>query len=500
MRGQEWIPSMRATRLQLVLVLCLSLFARATAQSPDSGDLQPLPPTPAEDVAQFDLTADQQQRLPTQAEWDSVLQRLSQLERELAESKAAAEATQTLPVQEPAKPAEKPAPAADDIEWEDLSNEKWTVKLGGHVQLDFVHWPDHSPSIPAFDYFEFRRLRLLADGTGFGVFDFRLQMDIEPEGGDGVSTPVTDVKDAYLTMNEVALFQRSRIGNFFVPFSLEQVTNDTNNIFMERSIPTQNIFSADREVGVASYGISAGQNFTWTFGTFLDGISESLKERINDNQGIRLGGRLTWLPYYDEPSKGRYLVHTGAGVLYTDPADDFARFRARPQVHEGPFLVDTGPLPANCFTTGNLEFATVWGPISFQSELFLSNLNLIGADPAILSGGYVYGSYFLTGENRIYERYGQHGAQFARNVPFSNFFLIPGGYGPGAWEMKARTSVLNLGEVDSGRYQDLTVGFNWYWTERIRIMFDWIHPWTSAEAVFGETQSDLIAMRFDFNW
>jgi hypothetical protein len=31
-------------------------------------------------------------------------------------------------------------------------------------------------------------------------------------------------------------------------------------------------------------------------------------------------------------------------------------------------------------------------------------------------------------------------------------------------------------------------------------MFDWIHPVTTGSTVFGETESDLLAMRFDFNW
>lgn len=60
-------------------------------------------------------------------------------------------------------------------------------------------------------------------------------MTLEPESvGDSpvgmVTTP--EVKDADLSMNKIPLLGRMRIGNFFVPFSLEQVTNDTNNIFM----------------------------------------------------------------------------------------------------------------------------------------------------------------------------------------------------------------------------------------------------------------------------
>ena len=52
----------------------------------------------------------------------------------------------------------------------------------------------------------------------------------EPESGDGVTTPVLDVKDAYFSVNELPGNSRWRIGNFFVPFSLEQVTNDTMKV------------------------------------------------------------------------------------------------------------------------------------------------------------------------------------------------------------------------------------------------------------------------------
>jgi phosphate-selective porin OprO/OprP len=369
------------------------------------------------------------------------------------------------------------------------------------MQLDSINWASASPTIPESNYIEFRRLRLLADGVGYGVYDFRIQIDIEPEGGEGVTTPVVEMKDAYLTMHELPIaFQRFRIGNFFVPFGLEQVTNDTNNLFLERSIPTAGIFTADREVGVALYGASDDLNWTWTTGFFADNVNEALKELQDDNQGQRISGRLTHLLYYDEPSNGRYLVHTGAGVLLTHDRDDTVRFRARPQIHEGPFLIDTGNMPADYYQIGNLEFATVWGPWSLQSEAFYTNtdLNLGGSTPAW--GMYIHSSYFLTGENRIYERFGQHGAQFARNVPYSNFFWVDGGCGPGGWEVKGRWSNLTLKDYGAGEYNDFTFGFNWYWSDRIRVMFDWIHPFTTAATVYGETQSDIIAMRFDFNF
>ncbi len=388
--------------------------------------------------------------------------------------------------------------------WQDMSTDKWTVKLGGHVQLDYINWANADPAIPGTeDYFEFRRLRLVADGTGYGQCDFRLQMTLEPEtvGTSPAGTVVSpDVKDAYFSMNEIPGLGRIRIGNFFVPFGLEQVTNDTNNIFMERSIPTQGIFTADREVGIALYNCSDDQSVTWASGVFFDSISEGLKERIDDNQGYRVSGRVTWLPFYDEPSNGRYLIHTGAGILHTDDQDNKVSFRARPQIKEGPRIIDSGALDADRYTTGNLEFAAVGGPVTLQSEAFLSSVDMISGGAQTTHGGYAHLSYFLTGENRVFERFGQHGAQFGRNVPTSNFFIVPGAISPGAWELKTRYSHLNLDQFNKGQYNDLTSGFNWYWSDRTRVMFDWIHPVTTGATVYGETTSDLLAMRFDFSW
>jgi phosphate-selective porin OprO/OprP len=467
------------------------LLAQASEDADDDPALQPLPP-PADVMDQEFSTQPYNMPTPVDADLQNILGRLDALEKASAPKNPDVNAD-----------LKKEFDENDGTgKWTDLSGDKWAVKLGGQVQIDSINWANvENPPVPAFNYFEFRRARLAADGVGYGVYDFRLQVEIEPEGEDTVTTPVTVIRDAYLSMNEIPLIDRWRIGNFFVPFSLEQVTNDTNNLFLERSIPTQGIFSADRELGMAVYTVNDAKDFTYTTGIFVDSLSEAIKERIDNNQGQRISNRITYLPYYDEPSNGRYLVHTGGGVLYTHDQDQLARFRARPQIHEGPFLIDTGNFPARSYTTGNIELATVWGPLSVQSEMFLSSVDRINDDEATISGAYVYFSYFLTGENRVYERYGQHGAQFGRIVPFSNFFLVPGGSGPGAWELKGRWSNLTLTELDSGQYNDFTFGLNWYWSDRVRTEFEWIHPVTRfGTTPYGPQTADIIGLRFDFNF
>ena len=438
------------------------------------------------------------------AEFDRMKRRLDQLEQadkkrtETDQKKKADEANKK---DEEKKKKEADSRKAED--WQDLSADKWNVKLGGHIQMEEILWPSASDSIQgAQNYFEFRRLRLVADGQGYGVYDFRLQMTLEPpvvaEAQPGQLIP--EVKDAYFSINEIPLIGRARIGNFFVPFGLEQVTNDTNNVFLERSIPTQGIFTPDREVGIAAYNCTEDQRATISYGIFLDSISESLKERIDDNQGYRISGRGTWLPYYDESSNGRYLVHTGMGVLYTQDQDGVIRVRARPEIHEGPRLIDSGNLAAGSAVVGNLEGAIVWGQFTLQSEAYLAQVNRFNGPNNMLHGAYLHGSWFLTGENRVYERFGQHGAQFGRPMVYTNVFATPGGLGLGAWELKSRISYLSLNDVHKGVLTDYTVGCNWYWSERVRIMCDWIHPITTASTVFGATTSNILGLRFDFNW
>lgn len=149
--------------------------------------------------------------------------RIEQLEKERAAEKAkAASGTKTgasgdKPKEEK-KDDKKDASAASKAadEWLDLSTEKWDVKLGGHVQMDFVTWANADPAIQGDqNYFEFRRLRLAADGKGYGVYDFRLQMTLEPESIAEQTSATPEVKDAYFSINEIPLLGRWRIGNFF---------------------------------------------------------------------------------------------------------------------------------------------------------------------------------------------------------------------------------------------------------------------------------------------
>ncbi len=69
--------------------------------------------------------------------------------------------------------------------WTDTHTEKWKHKWGGRVMLDWVNWADQQGTLAPVggqNYVEFRRLRFFCSGKGYGVFDYKLQVDFEPEG------------------------------------------------------------------------------------------------------------------------------------------------------------------------------------------------------------------------------------------------------------------------------------------------------------------------------
>ena len=388
-------------------------------------------------------------------------------------------------------------------EWKEVGNEKWSSKFGGRIMGDTVMYASQdAASLAAYgdqqNFFEIRRMRMFMSGKGYGVYDYKLQLDFDSEH--------VTMKDAYVGIHEVPLLSYLRFGNFKEPFSLEELTSSKYITFMERSLPI-GVFSPSRHIGMASYRHTESENATLAFGVFFNDIDQKEKQRVDDAQGVDLAIRTTWLPYYG--CDGRSLLHFGGGYLYRDDRNDSFRFRSRPEVHNGSRFVDTGDLALRDFQTLNAEAAIVYGPFSAQTELFYTQTNGIGATGDMdLYGGYVMASYFLTGENRPYKR---STGTFDRVKPFTNFWIVSTGSGPsagwGAWELATRYSFLDLrgpavGATNNpGQLGDLTVGLNWYWNPYTRMMFNWIHAYGDLDRTPGVTNNtDILAMRLQVDF
>jgi len=99
------------------------------------------------------------------------------------------------------------------------------------------------------------------------------------------------------------------------------------------------------------------------------------------------------------------------------------------------------------------------------------------------SGGYIQASYFLTGENRQYDkRLGRLASNYVSGGPHTPFWLVRDedgrfNHGLGAWELAAKWSRLDLnnGVVKGGILDNLSLGVNWHLNNNLRVQFMYLH-------------------------
>jgi len=363
-----------------------------------------------------------------------------------------------------------------------------SVKVGGRIQADWAMFDQSESNRGIYgdwgDRCEFRRARIFVKGDAFHVIDYKFQMDFadNPSVYTG-SNQSTSFKDVYITLKELPLLGHVRIGHYKEPFGLDQLTSAKYITFMERSLCDENTIIPGRNTGIMVFDHSENERLTWAIGAFKSVMGAEPPIRKNEYEGgTALTMRGTILPWYDEGSGGRGLVHIGGAYSYRDLDDDEIRLKMTPESHLGETILDTGNIAADYWQIAGGELAFVYGPFSIQSECFGGWVHPEGGGSDIqFNGCYVYVSYFLTGEHR---RYKLSNGVFDRIKPHENFFRVrdENGYvqmGKGAWEIAYRYSTLDLmdGPVANrgGLARDHTLGLNWYLNPYTRVMWNYVN-------------------------
>ncbi len=409
-------------------------------------------------------------------------------------------------------------------EWIETKGQPLSLRWGGRIHSDWATWADDSQFTGGqSDYIEFRRLRLMAAGEGYGVYFYQLELEFAPEGRLAPQTDIqtdtsglvsggVELKDAYLGMRDVAGLGTVKVGHYFTPIGLDGQTSSNSLTFLERSFASR--FLPGREYGLSASNHTVEQDITWSYGIFAYEMRENLRAIENDNQGYRLIGRVTATPFYDQASEGRSMMHTGLGYAFSRPrvVDDPLRptegirpveFNARAEIHRGETLISTGTLDTASFHTTATELAWVHGPLSLQNEFIWTSLDDTTLGMMNFYGTYTQASYFLTGEHRPYDR--RQGV-FDRLVPLENAWFVPTPRGTsagwGAWEVAARWSYMDLSAVNDQQLNDITVGMNWYLNPHSRLMFNWVHPiaLNSVVSDLETAEGDALSARFQVDF
>jgi phosphate-selective porin OprO/OprP len=388
-----------------------------------------------------------------------------------------------------------------------------THKFRGRVDADavwFAQDEDHRATVGDIqDGADFRRARIGVEGLLFENVGYVLEMDFAGSGRPSFT-------DVYVTITDLPCLGNVRIGHFKEFYSLEQLTSARFVTFMERSTMDQ-AFVPARNLGIGAFNTYAEDMGTWGVGVFKT-ASDEFGDDVGDNGENSVTGRLTYLPFYDEGSGGRYLAHVGGAYSFRDADQvagvDTVSFAAQPEVRmrtsstgiggsgEGslPNFVSTGAILAEHYHLLGAEAAMVWGPLSVQAEYTAAIVNPeVGSEPTF-HGCYVFASYFLTGENRVYNR--KSGA-FDRVRPLENAFWFCTDEGVcsgwGAWEIAGRYSWIDLSDeaIDGGTMSEFTFGVNWYLNPYFKIMANYIH----SDLDRGDSgDCDIFAMRAHIDW
>jgi phosphate-selective porin OprO and OprP len=386
------------------------------------------------------------------------------------------------------------------------------IAPSGRIQFDAANFTQNDASFDQFGNVQnavgFRRARIALLGE-YETIDYIVEMDF---ANRGVNSEVnqkdqsTAFKDVFIQMRELPVLGNVRVGHFKECFGLEDLTSDNYTTFMERSLDDEGAFCPGRNNGIMAYNWTEEQNATWAIGAFTNATGyDQPPTFVYDNWGLDMASRVTYLPWYDEGSGGRGLLHTGCGYVYRSAPDGTMGLAARPECAFAPSVVSLKLTDLNNLQVANAEAALVYGPLSVQSEFFGATANRQTVTSNTFYGTYVFVSYFLTGEHRPYNR--KLGV-FDRVKPYENFFRVRTCddqvvTGRGAWEVAYRFSYIDmlddLTTKGAGLATDHTIGLNWYLNPYTKVMLNYVHSIDTYNKAVGDRISggtmDIVEMR-----
>ena len=365
-----------------------------------------------------------------------------------------------------------------------LDDNPFSMKLGGRVYLDTVHYFNDKNNL-GDNGIGLRTLQVDMAGKLTQYWAYRFSLAGFTSGGrvDSSGVQLDDAYFRYLGFDRVVL----TLGQQTEPFSLEQQTSSLNITFMERALP--NAFAPGSTLGASA--ATGGEKWFAIGGFFSRQLSDG------KDQGS-LGRGFTGYVSGDPIQNDYGTIHLGTSFSYRvvgDQRDIFFRYRPESGITDVRF-VNTGVIPGTeSLTRWGIDIAGIFGPWSIQGEYMDTTVGRKSDfDDVGFHGWYTFLSWFPTGETRNYLENGVFGGI----DPINDY---------GAVELAVRFSSIDLTDKDitGGSEQNVTFGVNWYIHRQLRVMFNYIHVNTDENAnddgsVEGNDSPHVVQMRFQANF
>jgi phosphate-selective porin OprO/OprP len=366
-------------------------------------------------------------------------------------------------------------------------DEEFSFGLRGMSQVDGMLFARPTPGIDTSSGFYNPRSRIYFEGVATQpiTWEFSFQNFYD----------TVQLLDAYVNFNYDPRFQ-VQIGRYKNPFGYEWYRIHIWDLMApERSVWSNN-FEANRRFGVMAHGDLAEQRIEYAVGSF-DTQRNSFRA-FNSRQDLM--AFVNFKPFYprEEGFLLRDLQFGGScdvgnenqspvpAVLRTEPSPSGAAIDSTAANNAAglPFLaLNPTVLEKGVRALWEAHLAWYYGGLSLVSAIEGGHESYAKSAAARsvhvpVNGWFVQSAYILTGET-IRDR--------TLLQPLRPFDLRKGRLGPGAWEVSARYSRLDLGsQIFTAGLADpklwtrdvdmVDVGANWYLNQFLKVYFDWEHP------------------------
>ena len=355
------------------------------------------------------------------------------------------------------------------------ADSNFVFSLKGVIQVDSrTYFSDGA--IKNNDGFLLRRARSIFQGTLYRDFDFKFTPDF---GGSSVQ-----IFDAYGNYR-YAPWAQLRTGKFKTPEGLEQLQEDVNTAFNERSLVTDLV--PNRDVGLQLWGDIDGGVLSYAAGVFNGvGDAQNSSNTAFENE-VEFAGRLFAQPFKNSDLTA--LQGFGFGVAGTSE-NGTSNAKDLPSTTGGtlPGYATEGQQQFFAYNATTVANGEHWR-LSPQGYYYYGPFNLLGeyaiSDQAVRNtttgsradlqntAWEVTGGWILTGEK----------ASFTGVAPLHPFNPHSGEWG--AFQLVGRYSELNIDSAAFNTFANSTTsasaaqawsaGLNWYLNKNIRLNTSFTH-------------------------
>lgn len=390
------------------------------------------------------------------------------------------------------------------------------IAITSRLHFDYASYnyrPNTAATTPQFlaDGVNARRARVGVMGTFARDWDFGLILD-----GGGTTDGAASLNQAYISYRGFRSFANLTIegGYIDVPYTLDEATSSNNIMFLERS--SANVIATSLNAGDSrsAFGAHINDNWWWA-GAYVTGPTTGTAVNHSQRQPLGATGRAVIVPINNQTGSlllgadVAYLGSTGGAFNGVDTVTLSDRIEVRVDPGSNA-LLSTGALGAGLVNVESAQVTSAEAAVSIgsfyaQGEYYDYHIARSGASDLNFSGYYGQASYVLTGESRKYNAStGAYGGINPKNPAQSG----TGGYG--AWEVAGRYSYVDLNDINGGAaannvrggtLRNTTLGVNWYATQNIRFMFNWINGQVekrNAANVDLGAKYDVFALRTQF--